>query len=96
MDAGMSECPVCGREWLVTPYDDCLMPSCGCYGRETGPENPKRLCSNCGMKHGWNMPESCACVAVGRFFAAIVGEPGSAEVNTELEADDRVNPDLGG
>jgi hypothetical protein len=50
-DAGESTCPICNRDWLVTPFDDCLMPACGCYGKNTGPSNPDRVCEECGLAH---------------------------------------------
>jgi len=51
MNAGMSKCPVCEREWLVTPFDDCMLPACGCFGTDTSSGNPNRICHNCGMAH---------------------------------------------
>ena len=53
-NAGISTCPICKRKWLVTPFDDCLMPNCGCFGFDTGPDNPNRLCENCGLLHSFN------------------------------------------
>jgi hypothetical protein len=49
--AGQSTCPICGKEWIVTPFDDCFLPACGCYGKDTGPGNPARPCESCGMAH---------------------------------------------
>jgi hypothetical protein len=51
MNAGYSTCPMCGRNWLVTPAADCLVPACGCYGDDTGPTNPRRPCHPCGLNH---------------------------------------------
>lgn len=51
VDAGMSTCPVCGRSWLVTPRDDCLLPTCGCFGDNTTESNPVRPCERCGLEH---------------------------------------------
>lgn len=51
IDVGNSKCPICKREWLVTPVDDCLLPSCGCYGNDAGKNNPNRPCETCGMIH---------------------------------------------
>ena len=51
VNAGMSKCPVCKREWLVTPLDDCMLPACGCYGHDTSENNPNRICHSCGMNH---------------------------------------------
>lgn len=48
-NAGWSTCPACQRTWVVTPWADCLLPACGCYGTETGHGN--RPCSPCGMEH---------------------------------------------
>lgn len=50
-DAGKSTCPVCQLEWLVTPYADCLMPACGCFGFDSSEANPNRPCEDCGLKH---------------------------------------------
>ena len=49
--AGYSTCPICNREWLVTPGDDCLMPACGCYGLDATVGNPNRPCEECGTAH---------------------------------------------
>lgn len=49
--AGTSTCPACYRYWWVTPLDDCLLPSCGCYGQDTSANNPDRLCHSCGLAH---------------------------------------------
>lgn len=54
VDAGHSTCPMCGRHWLVTPDDDCMIPACGCYGTDTGAQNPDRPCQACGLLHAWN------------------------------------------
>jgi hypothetical protein len=53
INAGVSKCPICGREWLVTPMDDCMLPACGCYGSDTGPDNPNRPCHRCGTIHAF-------------------------------------------
>lgn len=53
LDAGASTCPICQREWTVTPWDDCLVPACGCYGDDTSAANPARPCEPCGMNHAW-------------------------------------------
>jgi len=53
-NAGYSTCPICGIHWLVTPGNDCCVPSCGCFGNYTGPENPNRPCERCGIKHGFS------------------------------------------
>jgi hypothetical protein len=50
-NAGMSKCPICQREWLVIPSDDCLMPSCGCFGSDSSRENFNRPCQACGIAH---------------------------------------------
>ncbi len=50
-NAGESTCPICGRRWLVTPLDDCLLPFCGCYGDDTSAANPDRPCESCGLAH---------------------------------------------
>ena len=52
--AGPSKCPICGRRWLVTPRDDCMLPVCGCFGEDTSAENPNRPCEPCGLHHAWN------------------------------------------
>ncbi len=51
VNAGMSTCPICERAWLVTPLDDCLVPSCGHYGDDPGASNPDRPCHSCGLSH---------------------------------------------
>lgn len=51
--AGMSTCPMCGIEWLVTPRRDCVMPACGCYGFDATEANPDRPCERCGIQHAW-------------------------------------------
>lgn len=51
MDAGISNCPICGRQWRVTPTDDCLMPECGCFGEDVTAKNPHRPCERCGIEH---------------------------------------------
>lgn len=53
VNAGMSKCPVCGREWLVTPLDDCMLPACGCFGQDVSENNPSRICESCGMTHAF-------------------------------------------
>ncbi len=50
-NAGMSTCPICHKSWLVTPFADCLMPACGCYGHDVSEKNHSRLCQNCGIQH---------------------------------------------
>lgn len=51
LNKGMSTCPLCQRAWLVTPGDDCLLPACGCYGRDTSEANASRPCHACGFSH---------------------------------------------
>ena len=51
INAGYSICPICKRKWLVTMFDDCLLPACGCYGDDTSANNPNRPCESCGIKH---------------------------------------------
>ncbi len=51
LHAGASTCPLCRRFWLVTPQNDCCVPACGCFGRDTGPDNPARPCNGCGIQH---------------------------------------------
>lgn len=50
-NAGYSTCPVCRRNWLVTPMDDCLLPVCGCFGSDTSERNFARPCESCGIEH---------------------------------------------
>jgi len=54
MNAGISNCPICERSWLVTPLDDCLLPACGCFGWDTTSANPFRPCETCGHQHWAN------------------------------------------
>ena len=51
---GTSICPICKRMWLVTPFDDCLMPTCGCFGDDVSHKNKNRLCERCGIQHAVN------------------------------------------
>ena len=51
IDAGISTCPICGKQWLVTLYEDCMLPACGCYGDDTSENNPNRPCEICGIQH---------------------------------------------
>ena len=55
-DAGCSTCPVCKKKWLVTVFEDCIIPACGCFGSmdNTGPENPNRPCEACGLAHAFS------------------------------------------
>jgi hypothetical protein len=53
MNAGMSTCPICKKEWLVTPSEDCMVPACGCFGNDASAANPNRPCEPCGIKHAW-------------------------------------------
>lgn len=53
INAGKSTCPICGRKWLVVPFDDCFIPNCGCYGDDTSENNPNRPCESCGMRHSF-------------------------------------------
>jgi hypothetical protein len=58
--AGKSKCPLCGREWLVKPFDDCGLPSCGCYGHDISAANPARPCERCSINHSVNCEKSPA------------------------------------
>lgn len=49
--AGESTCPVCLLTWTVTMWQDCFLPSCGCYGDDPSDANPSRPCEPCGMRH---------------------------------------------
>jgi hypothetical protein len=51
LTAGTSTCPICKRKWVVRPLDDCLLPSCGCFGSDMSANNPNRPCQRCGMEH---------------------------------------------
>jgi hypothetical protein len=51
LNAGQSTCPICHKTWLVTPYADCMLPACGCYGDDTSANNPNRPCESCGIAH---------------------------------------------
>lgn len=57
MDAGTSTCPVCGKTWLVTPSQDCMLPSCGCFGYDTSEANKYRPCEPCGLRHALECPD---------------------------------------
>lgn len=48
---GWSTCPICGKKWLVTVEEDCLLPSCGCYGNDVSETNRDRPCFRCGLMH---------------------------------------------
>ena len=54
LNAGQSTCPICHKTWLVTPYADCMLPACGCYGDDTSASNPNRPCEACGMAHAFS------------------------------------------
>ena len=51
IDGGYSTCPICNRYWLITMFDDCMLPACGCYGNDVSADNPDRPCHSCGLKH---------------------------------------------
>jgi len=53
-DAGISTCPICKKTWVVTIERDCMLPVCGCYGHDTGENNPNRPCEWCGISHAMN------------------------------------------
>ena len=53
-NAGESTCPICHKTWLVTPYADCMLPACGCYGDDTSANNPNRPCEPCGIAHAFS------------------------------------------
>lgn len=50
-DANISTCPICCRTWLVEMFDDCMLPSCGCFGDDVSAANPSRPCEACGISH---------------------------------------------
>lgn len=51
---GQNVCPVCKREFMVTPQDDVFVPACGCFGVEvTVGALP---CEDCGMAHARSCP----------------------------------------
>ena len=56
-DGGYSTCPVCKRHWLITVFDDCMLPECGCFGNDVSTHNPNRICESCGMKHVYICPK---------------------------------------
>lgn len=56
-NAGTSTCPLCGKEWLVTRVEDCMMPACGHYGFDASAANPNRPCEPCGIRHAWSCPD---------------------------------------
>ena len=58
LNAGRSTCPICGKHWLVTPEQDCLMPYCGCYGLDHSEANPNRPCEPCGLIHIATCPKT--------------------------------------
>lgn len=43
-----NRCPLCSREFQVTPSDDVLIPACGCYDAAPEGEYP---CEDCGIAH---------------------------------------------
>ena len=51
IDAGYSVCPICKKYWQVTILEDCLLPTCGCYGSDTSANNLNRPCEHCGIHH---------------------------------------------
>lgn len=56
LNAGLSQCPICGRRWVVTPADDCLVPACGHYGDD--PLTGDRPCEECGLAHALACPDT--------------------------------------
>lgn len=54
---GYSTCPMCGLHWLVTPMHDVMLPVCGCFGDDVGPDNPNRPCFVCGLLHVSSCPK---------------------------------------
>lgn len=54
---GDSTCPICAIQWTVTVGRDCLIPACGCYGYDPGPDNPARPCEPCGINHALACPK---------------------------------------
>jgi hypothetical protein len=50
-EGGVSVCPICGRQWHVSPVDDCMVPACGCFGHDVFATNPYRPCEYCGVTH---------------------------------------------
>ena len=56
-NAGVSTCPLCRGRWLVTPQQDCILPSCGCFGGDVSANNPNRPHVHCGMIHWANCPK---------------------------------------
>lgn len=57
LNAGDSTCPCCGKTWVVTPFADCLLPACGCFGSDASADNLERPCYPCGLRHAWTCPE---------------------------------------
>jgi hypothetical protein len=51
----MNECPLCGRVWEITRWDDCLVPACGCHGDD--PWSGRAPCEACGLSHAWSCPK---------------------------------------
>lgn len=48
------ECPICGRVWTPSLFDDYMLPACGCYGATPTRDTP---CEGCGISHAWNCPK---------------------------------------
>lgn len=51
----MNTCPLCLRSWEITPYSDCLVPTCGCFGND--PWSGEAPCEPCGLSHAMSCPK---------------------------------------
>ena len=47
------ECPLCGKVWFPSMFEDYCIPACGCYGTKPTRDTP---CEPCGISHAWNCP----------------------------------------
>lgn len=53
----LNKCPICGREWIISMFDDFLLPACGCFGDNARDGIPNKPCQTCGLNHAYNCPK---------------------------------------
>lgn len=68
-NAGISTCPICKRTWLVTPWADCMLPACGCYGDDASTGD--RPCESCGLGHASKCLADAGSTTVALLLAAV-------------------------
>lgn len=71
-------CPICHRQFRVTPLDDIFVPACGCYNDAPEGAFP---CEDCGLAHYYaheNKPPPRKFVAITRDGEIIASAEGAA------------------